>query len=250
LIALQIKTGQSHFKDKADHLVYYGDLEHLDYWTSHALPVILVAHLPKTNETYWVQITESSVTRTKFRWKIHIPKANKFGKETKESLSKTFEGSESDQRMRKLLIDLPLMRHIESGGKVSLELEKWINKSLGRTPVRVFIYDDAGNESLSQDWFVYYVGYGIKELAEILFPWANASVDQDYYDEHYDIDDGTTRDWNSAADEDNGICNQRDPDEVYPYTEMAGEIEGYRLELALNELGKAFLVVADHLKSE
>lgn len=246
LIALQIKTGVSHFKMKADRLIYYGNLEHLNYWTSHALPVVLVAHLPEKKETYWVHITESAVTRTPKRWKIEILKANKFGERTKDALSNTFEGSDADQRMRKLFIDLPLMRHIQKGGKVSLELERWVNKSLGRSPVRVFIHDDNGDEILSQDWFVHYLGYGIKELAEALFPWASASVDQDFYDQHYDIDDGNSWEGAISANEDNGHFDSTYLDGVYPYKEMAGEVEAYRLEMKLNELGTSFLVVADY----
>ncbi len=56
LIALQIKTGESHFKKKNDGLIYYGSLEHLEYWLNHSLPVFIIAHLPTRNETYWVSI--------------------------------------------------------------------------------------------------------------------------------------------------------------------------------------------------
>ena len=32
--------------------VYYGDDVHLDYWTNHSLPVILVGHIPDTMRPY------------------------------------------------------------------------------------------------------------------------------------------------------------------------------------------------------
>jgi hypothetical protein len=38
-----------------------------------------------------------------------------------------------------------------------------------------------------------------------------------------------------------------DLDAIYPYTKGGGEVECYRLELKLNELGSAFLVVSDHI---
>jgi hypothetical protein len=248
LVALQIKTGASHFRVANRVLIYYGNASHLEYWTGHSLPVLLVAHLPETDETLWVLVNEASVTRTSEAWKIAIPRKNVFGTETSEALAAIFEGSPSQQRFRKLSIDEPLMRHIEAGGKVSVDLEDWINKSLGRTPVKVLIHDDQGNETLSQDWFQYYTGYEMKELAEALFPWASASVDQDVYDEHGEIEDSSRTSFARAMDEDNGVDSDLpDSDEVYPYAEIAGEIEAYRLVLKLNELGRAFLTVSDHL---
>ena len=251
LVALQIKTGSSHFHESGDGFVYYGSLTHLDYWSGHSLPVLLVAHFPESNQTLWALVTEGSTARTAKGWKIAIPKANVFGETSRDQLAEIFEGSPAQQRLRKLSIDEPLMRHITDGGKVSVELEEWVNKSLGRTPVQVFIHDKNGNETLSQDWFQYYVGYGVKELAEALFPWATAIVDEEFYEEHADQEEDWRDALSRAIDEDNGIIHGApDPDAVYPYSESAGEVESYRLELKLNELGKAFLMVSDHLSHD
>lgn len=248
LIAVQIKTGESHFKETKDAFTYYGRLAHLDYWTGHSLPVILVAHLPSLGKTFWALINEATVQRTKRAWKIAIPKINQLGRETMDALSIAAEGSPPQQRLRKLSIDEPLMRHIQNGGKVSLELEDWVNKSLGRTPVKVFVHDEDGNETLSRDLYQYYVGYGIKELAEALFPWATASVDVDFYEQHSDLDDDWHEALKRATDEDNGVAVNDSYSDVYPYSETAGEVEHYRLELLLNELGRAFLTVTDYMQ--
>ena len=248
LIALQIKTGPSHFRDSEGTLTYYGTNSHLDYWSSHSLAVLLVAHLPETNETYWVAIEQETVEQTENRWKIHIPKSNLLARTCIEQLSNLFDGTPAQQKFRKLSIDQPLMQHIARGGKVSIELEDWVNKSLGRTPVRVFIYDEHGDETLSQDWFQFYVGYGVKELAEALFPWATAVVDEDFYETYSEIEDDWEDELSRAVARDNGIeTPKRDPTEVYPYAEAAGEVVSYRLELRLNDLGHAFLKVSSHL---
>lgn len=237
LIALQIKTGMSQFRETDDAFIYYGSLVHLDYWTGHSLPVILVAHLPESGQTMWALIDETTVRRTGKKWKIAIKKSNMLGQETLDALEKVSEGTPGQQRLRQLSIDEPLMRHIEKGGKVSVELEDWVNKSLGRTPVRVFVHDEDGNETLSQDWFLYYTGYGMKGLAEALFPWATASVDADFYDEQGDPDEG-----------DNGLAwPDQASDAIYPYTEAGGEIDYYRLVLTLNDLGRGFLTVSEYL---
>lgn len=77
LLALQIKTGASHFHDTGDALVYYGNTVHIDYWRGHSLPVLLVAHLPETNQTYWIQACPPHVSPTNSAWKITIPKSNR-----------------------------------------------------------------------------------------------------------------------------------------------------------------------------
>jgi len=103
---------------------------------------------------------------------------------------------------------------------------------------------------LSQDWFQYYVGYGVKELAETLFPWSIAIVDEEFYEEHEDQEEDLQEEMSRAAAEDNGVIySQPDSNDVYPYSESAGEVESYRLELKLNKLGKAFLVVSDYLSN-
>lgn len=77
LLALQIKTGSSHFRDVGDALVYYGTNVHIDYWNGHSLPVLLVAHLPDINATYWVHASPPHVSPTNSAWKISIPKSNR-----------------------------------------------------------------------------------------------------------------------------------------------------------------------------
>lgn len=248
LLALQIKTGPSHFKEKKDSYTYYGKRVHLDYWTGHSLPVVLIAHFIETNQTYWQIINEESVTRTDKAWKVEIPKSNVFGMSSIEQLAELFEGTPEQQRFRKLTIDEPLMKHIANGGKVSLALERWVNKSLGRTPVEVYIDNKDGEEVLAKEWFQYYTGLSVSELAIALFPWCHPVIDEEFYEEN---SDEYEEDWQDslrrAIDEDNGVYYQEEYNAIYPYTEAAGEVEYYRLELKLNELGRAFLIVSDHI---
>lgn len=249
LLALQIKTGLSHFSERTDSFRYYGKLVHLDYWTGHSLPVVLIAHIPEDEQTLWQVINEDTVIRTKKGWKVDIPKVNVLGKDTSDALVELFGGTSEQQRLRKLAIDEPLMRHIAGGGKVSLALEKWVNKSLGRTPVEVYIYSKDGDEILVKEWFQYYTGYRVRELAVALFPWSQPVIDEAFYEENrgdYDADDWSDA-LSRASDEDNGIFHEDHADGIHPYAEFADEVEYYRLELKLNELGRAFLVVSDYM---
>jgi len=97
LLALQIKTGTSHFRDNGDALVYYGTNVHIDYWSGHSLPVLLVAHLPETNETYWVQASPPHVSPTNFAWKISIPKSNRLCEASKPQLLDILRHQASEQ---------------------------------------------------------------------------------------------------------------------------------------------------------
>ncbi len=91
LLAVQIKTGASHFTNKENALIYYIKKVHLEYWRGHSLPVLLIAHLPESDETFWSLVEKSSVTATTSAWKIEIQKSNVFGIQTAERLSTIFE---------------------------------------------------------------------------------------------------------------------------------------------------------------
>lgn len=245
LIAVQIKTGPSHFRETDGAYIFRGSLTHLDYWTNHSLPVILIAHLPNVAQTYWVHVDASKVHRAEKSWTIPIPKTNLFNADASDTLAALFEGTPAQQRMRKLTIDEPLMRHVQNGGKVSVELEDWINKSLGRSTVQVFIHDELGNETLNREWMIYFLGYGMKELAEAIFPWAVASVDEEFYEENNEFEESI---YDSFAEDDDypSASPEHDPDAVYPYANSSGEIDMYRLKLDLNKLGEAYLLVSDY----
>lgn len=245
LIGVQLKTGVGNFTEKDEGYVYYGQNAHLKYWLAHSLPVILVAHIPKVG-TFWQAVDESTVEQTPKGWKLLIPKSRLLGGETKGLLRKQFDGPPAQQKLRNLAINEPLMRHIKSGGKVSIALEEWVNKSLGRTPVEVFIHDEDGEEALSQEWGVMYAGFDIRRLAEVLFPWATARVDEEFYEENADepLEDEAIA---VARDADNGIFWKSLKNDIYPYAEHGGEVASYRLVLRLNRLGHSYLIVADHL---
>jgi hypothetical protein len=251
LIGVQIKTGEGNFRVTDEGLVYYGKLTHLDYWLGHSLPVVLVAHLPDTDATHWVQVQPSAIERTEKAWKIFIPYTNKLSAGARTALTAAFDGSVREQRLRRLALDEELMRRVQAGGRVSVEVEDWYNKSLGRSPIQVITYDDKGKQDVVKEWFVHFVGYGMKELVEKLFPWATARVDQEFYDENDEYEESWEERRARATDLDNGFGPyERNPDEVYPYSDNNGEVAAYRLQLFLNDMGEAYLAVSDYLNEE
>ncbi|QPB81547.1 DUF4365 domain-containing protein [Pseudoalteromonas rubra] len=74
LIALQIKSGKSQFKEKtAEGYIFRGDREHLDYWLNHSLPVLVVLCDIDNKVCYWQAVTAQSITRTRKSWKMLVP---------------------------------------------------------------------------------------------------------------------------------------------------------------------------------
>lgn len=97
LFALQIKTGASHFHDTGDVLTYYPSQVHLDYWHSHSLPVLLVAHIPENNATYWAHVSPPYVEPTAAAWKISIPKNNRLSAKSAAALLDILKSQDSKQ---------------------------------------------------------------------------------------------------------------------------------------------------------
>lgn len=236
LIGVQIKTGSSHFTDNSDGLIYYGSNTHLEYWQNHSLPVILVAHLPETNATYWVHVCKENVEITKKNWKISIPKTQSLDKKSEEKLKSILEGTESEKKQRALSLDKPLMKKLEGGGQLFVYTEEWHNKSLGRGPIKIIYRDADGNETPEKEWHAWYTGYSLEELIQHYFPWADIYIDEEFYEENFcDSFYDVYTDW------------YKEINNIYPYEVVAGEISLYRLELKLNELGRSFILVSEYL---
>ena len=65
LIGWQVKSGPSYFREETDSgFIYRGDSEHLAYWLSHSLPVIVILRNDESGNCYWQLINEKTVIRT------------------------------------------------------------------------------------------------------------------------------------------------------------------------------------------
>lgn len=75
MLALQIKSGDSYFREAADGGWWYrGDNRHLRYWLGHVLPVMIVIYEVNSRVLYWQHVTEDRVEYTDHAWKILIPR--------------------------------------------------------------------------------------------------------------------------------------------------------------------------------
>ena len=88
MIAVQIKSGASYFiSTTEDGIVFRFDEKHKRYWLGHVLPVIVLLYHPVSQECIWEVIDKFTVQQVSdTRYKIVIPKENKFGVCTKAKL--------------------------------------------------------------------------------------------------------------------------------------------------------------------
>ena len=239
LIGVQIKTGPSHFTEKDDHLVYYGSLIHLEYWLRHALPIILVAHLPESKATYWVLVNKDSVQRTEKAWKIEIPKSQKLDESSASNLLTALDGTPQETKNRNLVLHIGHMKFLKYGGKLVIYKEEWHNKSLGRGALNLIKINQDGSEETIKAENYWYVGHDVKSLIEAVYPWASVSIDEEFYEDNFD---------ESFYDVYSDVYKASH--EIYPYETVSGEISLYRLQIKLNRLGEAFLEVMSYLEAE
>jgi tetratricopeptide (TPR) repeat protein len=76
LLALQIKSGDSYFRDETPGGWWYrGINRHLRYWLGHVLPVLIVVYHDKNRILYWQHVAEDRIEYTDSGWKIFIPRA-------------------------------------------------------------------------------------------------------------------------------------------------------------------------------
>ncbi|MBI9040199.1 DUF4365 domain-containing protein [Lutibacter sp.] len=244
-LAIQIKTGESYFQeDQLGDIIYRGSLDHLDYWLNHSLPVIIILHNPKTDLTIWQEIKNDKITRTAKGWKVEIPKTKTLDINHKIKLLNTNKLPLYLQRFQKIASDKNLIKFINDDGLLILEIDEWINKTSGKAEFRIIKSIDSEDVLISKTGYYH---FNNSTSLQILFPWAEFEVDEEYYEqqeedefmENYGIWDpedkcyiGTYEDFHKM---------RKDYPKIRPLEDGSGEIHFYRLFFNLNSLGKSFL---------
>ena len=86
-IAVQIKTGKGNFQITENKITYYVSNIHYNYWINLEIPIIIVAHFPDNEKTYWLEINKQTLKRTKKKWKLEIPKYHELSIKAKKGLT-------------------------------------------------------------------------------------------------------------------------------------------------------------------
>lgn len=270
LIAVQIKSGESFFKETTEnHIVFRGEKKHYNYWINHSLPVIIVLYNPADELCYWQIVNADTATLTEKNWKINIPKNNILRDAQNKLLKIANNQTDFEQKYNSFLLAKPWMNHIVKGDKVLLNVEEWINKTSGRGNFKITIVDESSKEEQVFDRTFW--GFGTKSYTQVfkeLFPWAEILIDEEEYQE-YDEEAEYDNDLSAAYlnyHESIGAKFDRDSfryivpknapsinewiensKNIRPFRIGAGEVAFYQLVLELNDLGRAFLFVDDFI---
>lgn len=143
LIAVQIKSGNSYFKEmKEDKVVFRGENKHYDYWLNHSLPVIIVLYSPSNDKCIWEIFNEQKAEKTEKGWKINIPYNQKL-EDSREQLQELADNqSEYERRWNSLVVAKEWMLETIKQGESILEVQEWINKSSGRGKFMLKVEED------------------------------------------------------------------------------------------------------------
>ncbi|ABO23560.1 DUF4365 domain-containing protein [Shewanella loihica] len=251
LIAIQIKSGMSFFSEENENsYIFRTEDKHIEYWSNHTLPVILVLYNTDDDILYWQDVNEDTVISTGKGWKIEVPKTHVLDDRSLIAFSKLTQPEPYIQKLNKLKLDRYWMEKITKGYEVFVEFDDWINKSLSRYQIRLSCEDE------SQHWpMTYCPGMSIEEALEFFLPWADFRMDIEAHRE------GSIGQWDAECymtyDKEEGRAIHgmsfdewyNEPEGIVPYQED-GEIASYRIQLELNELGRSFMEIDGFLSEK
>ena len=258
LIAVQIKSGDSYFKEQKDNCVIYrGDIKHYYYWLNHSLPVIIVLSSPTTGELIWECVNKQTAKRCQEGWKISIPRKQTIPTSKEMLYDLANKQSEFTSRWTSLVLAKEWMLHINEKGSLILEVEEWINKSSGRGTFRLKSECEKEGEKILFEREI--LGFGVRGYESViqeLFPWANIEIDKDFYEANMDEECQrksmiSERDYASMSGKKGKelLKYSAELPSIYPYRNGAGEVDFYRLKLTLNRVGKSFIEIEHFLET-
>lgn len=251
LIALQVKSGESYFKEETGECIIFRQIteRQYKYWTSNPLPCIIVLFNPTDHTCIWERLTTNTIKRssTGKGFLVRVPKEQVFiDAESNEKLLSITNLPQHVINYNYLLSQKKFMQIIKNGGTVKLHSQEWVNKCSGKGSIEVIV-DDGHNET--KYLYPYYFPHTLyTDVFPKLFPWANFEADEEFYEEDdkehwhyqncsYDSESGR---WLPFGDSFEEFRKNLDP---MRYKNHAGEVAEYMLIMTLNELGESFLEV-------
>lgn len=254
-IAVQIKYGESWFNEVKDNcfIVRESSQKHYHYWLDNSLPHIFII-TNGSDDAYWVSLNEDSVIRTEKGLKIKIPRENEFLKAKKE-IGKLAKYDKLNFIKSNSEIIKCLKAYIEGDCKVVFTHSARTDKTYGGE-YKLFVEDEDSVVVENLDYVLMPKDFNFLSMEKFLmylFPWADVSIDEEYYEIHEETDPvEKCKQEYGFYDKETGEYYY-ELDDVYwnpyrPYED--GLVESYRFLLQPNKLADAILLIEEHMKSE
>ncbi|MGA8680438.1 MAG: DUF4365 domain-containing protein [Acidimicrobiales bacterium] len=253
LLAVQIKSGESWFKEPGPNGWWFRpDDDHVQYWTNHSLPVVVVLYEPQSKRCHWQLVnTRTLVGTSTGRWKVLVPADQVLNETARAPLREAAEGDPYVLRIRELRLAKPWMELLSHDQRLVVEIDEWINKTSGRGSITLAVDREDGEEpSPLAAWSVFLGTASYADVVPQLFAWADVGLHEETYDsadhDQYEeecvfVDDEGDR--FEAQEYQDWRASRSHLSELRPYNNLSGEVDVWRLELTLNDLGRAFLAL-------
>lgn len=232
LIALQIKSGDSWLHERSGGgWDFYPQLQHVNYWQNHSLPVAVVVWHESTDRLFIREASRSTLERTTGKgYKLYFTEQDLLDKSALPKLVKLSSGTSYDLRLRELGLLLPWMKRLADGQKLILTADEWLHKGGGRGSIAITAINQANEEEKIGTWGIAPGLTPYHKALPALFQWA---------DLHMDPSVGV-----SCLTE-----LETDPEaKIFPHKNSMDEVHHWSLELHLNDVGRAFMIVDDYAK--
>ncbi|MFZ5438848.1 MAG: DUF4365 domain-containing protein [Myxococcota bacterium] len=208
LIGVQIKSGPSFFAKASDGVVpFYISQDHWDYWSTHALPIIVVLHDDEMGRTIWQWVTPETTVQTGKMRRLDIPLRQTLEKWHREKLGYRGPLGSSAARRQRFALDIGIIRALQDQPEIFVSFAMWVNKSLSFRGAEIRFGDPhKAQPDLAFPWMS--TRSDVNEIAWVLFPWLSL-------------------------------------DEYYSLENHAGEVDEHILRCSLNDAARAFLTIED-----
>ncbi len=257
ILALQIKSGESYFRENKGEYVIFRNIDDrlYNYWTTNSLPCIVVLYNPNDDMCIWEKLTVETIKKTSGGvgkgYYVKVPINQVFLDDISSELLTDFTNlPEYVTNYNFLLSQKRFMKIIQDGGIVKLHSEEWVNKCSGKGKTELIVdYGDTIKTYSYPYWFPYTL---YTDVFPRLFPWADFTADEDYYEdndeelwhEQYCYYDKYEDKWISL-----GCSFEEFRASLNPIRSIdhAGEVAEYMLILTLNSLGESFLKIDEYI---
>jgi hypothetical protein len=233
LLALQIKSGDTALHPRASGgWDFYPKLQHVNYWQNHSLPVVVVVWEKSSGKLLFREASRSTLERTRGSgYKLHFTEQNFLDKSALPELVRLSSGTSYDLRLRELGLLLPWMTRLADGQRLILNAEEWVNKTSGRGALTVTALNGADQEEVIGSWGIAPGSTPYHKVLPALFQWADLEMDPSV--------------GGSCLSESETEADQA----IFPYKNAIDEVHFWSLELHLNDVGRAFMILDEYARA-